>query len=278
MIVFIKIAQHVLKWLPAKLLVKIVHQTLIISKYRVQVINKNYISTIGKGLSDKSFSDFYRKCVHNIAKVLVETLTFDKKKASKLNFRGIRDLEKECHKNNGLILMASHYGNWELACINLPLHTDIPCYGVYKPLKNKKLDKHLIGLRSRFGLKLVPMNRIARSMASNHSTSQPAIYILIADQNPRSIQNVVWVKFLDTMSAYSNGLLKMRDKYSFGVSYMRIIPRKGMYEYDIDFEFPSDADSDDLIQWYSDEVETQINTDPHHWLWSHKRWKRKHHP
>jgi len=273
--IFIKIAHFTIRLFPSKLLVRLISHILIFSGYRKQVINNNYKSTIGVGLSNDTFDSFYRKCIQNISRIIVETLKFDKSKSSKLSYLNIQNLENLCKKNNGLILMASHYGNWELACINLPLHTSLPCYGVYKPLKNKMLDKELIRLRSRYGLNVIPMNSIARSIASNYNSGTPAIYILIADQNPRSIQSVIWVKFLGLLTAYSNGLVKFQAKYKLPVAYLKTTPNQDLFNYNIDFEIPPLDVPKDSTEWYSQQVENQIKQAPHFWLWSHKRWKRK---
>ncbi len=278
MYILIKFALTFIRTLPAKILIASVHRVLAIKKYRKQVINNNYKSTIGHNESEDKFDTFYNQCILNIAKIMVETLKFNRSKSKLLSYTNIEKLENQCRQKNGLVLMASHYGNWELACINLPLHTSLPCYGVYKPLKNKTLDKELIELRSKFGLHLVPMNAIARSMAKNHDQSKPAIYILIADQNPRSIQSVVWIEFLGILSAFSNGLTKFQNKYNFSIAYMNITPGPNNFEYAIDFDFPSPEDSKKPIQWYSQRVENQIVKAPQYWLWSHKRWKRKYQP
>lgn len=270
-----KLTHFIIRHFPSKLLVRFISMLLLIKKYRKQVINNNYKSTIGKGLSTAKLDTFYKKCVYNIAKIIVETIQFDKSKIPKVTYSNISKLEQVAKTNNGLILMASHYGNWELACINLPLHTSLPCYGVYKPLKNKILDRELLNLRSRFGLILIPMNGIARSVATNYNASNPAIYILIADQNPRSVQNVTWVDFLGVKSAFSKGMVKFQEKYNLPLAYMKNSPGKDIFEYDIDFEFPNSEESEKGVQWYSKRLESQITKAPQFWLWSHKRWKRK---
>lgn len=276
--ILIKLAHFIIWLIPSKLLVGFISILLLITKYRKQVINKNFKSTIGKSLSDNELGIFYKKCTHNIAKIIVETLKFNKSKTSKLKYSNISKLEQVCNSNNGLILMASHYGNWELACINLPIYTSLPCYCVYKPLKNKILDKELLRLRSRFGLKLIPMNSIARSIATNYKEATPAIYILIADQNPRSIHDVSWVDFLGVKSAFSKGMVKLQRKYNLPLAYMKTTPSKGVFGYDIDFEYPNDQQSENGVQWYSKRLECQIKEAPQFWLWSHKKWKRKYDP
>lgn len=278
MYILINITHLLIKLCPTKFLLYFVQKTLITKGYRKQVINKNFKNTIGKGISTVQFEAIYRKCLSNISRILVETIKFTPSKSSNLSYHDISKLEKVCIDNNGLILMASHYGNWELACINLPLHTSIPCYGVYKPLKNKSLDKKLIQLRSKFGLNLVPMNSIARHIAKNNNEKSPAIYILIADQNPRSFTSVIWTDFLGIKTAFANGLVKLKKKYNLGIAYMKITPGQSLFQYKIEFEYPETKEENLLIQWYSLKLEHQINLAPEYWLWSHKRWKRKYKP
>ena len=278
MYIIIKVTQFFLRLCPTNFLAQLVQLILSQKGYRKQVINNNYKSTIGMGISNDNFEAFYSNCIINISRILVETLKFDKSKASNLSYINVTELEETCKKNNGLILMASHYGNWELACINLPLHTAIPCFGVYKPLKNKLLNKELIKLRSRFGLNLIPMNSIARTIATYSSKGLPAIYILIADQNPRSIRSVVWEDFLDIKTAFSNGVEKFHKKYNLAIAYMQITPRQAFYQYKIEFEYPTSNELKEPIKWYSQKLENQIKTAPQYWLWSHKRWKRKYRP
>lgn len=264
-----------IRLIPTKLLIKLVSYVLYILGYRKQVINNNYNSTIGINRSATNFKPFYRKCLNNIARILIETLQNSKHNAHKTTYSHLSKLESLCVEHNGLILVASHYGNWELACINLPLHTEIPVYGVYKPLKNKRMDKQLIQLRSKFGLNLIPMNAIARSIATNRNQQNPAFYILIADQNPRSIQSVIWKEFLGIKTAFSNGPAKFYDKYKLPFAYMKVNPAQQPFHYQVDFEYPDNSSKNDPTKWYSQRLENQILEAPEYWLWSHKRWKRK---
>ena len=276
--ILIKIGFGILGLIPTTILVRIFYRSLLLIGYRKQVINNNYKSTIGKDLSKSTNLSFYKKCVLNIARITVETLKLQYSKNEEINYGGIEELENKCLQNNGLLLLASHYGNWELACILLAQHTSIPCYGVYKPLKNKVLDTKIKDLRSSYGLKLIPMNTIARVIAENYNSGIPAIYILISDQNPRSIQNVEWIDFLGIMTAFSKGPGKFVKKYKLPLAYMKIKPGKNVYNYDISFELAEKVDADMTLKWYADQLASQIKTAPEYWLWSHKRWKRKYKP
>lgn len=274
MYIFVKTILYFFRKLPARLLTNLTYRILYIIKYRKQTIEKNFKSTIALSCTHYSFEEFYALCLKNISRVLIETLTINTKKSSSVVYENIENLESTCINGNGLLLLASHYGNWELSCIHLPLHTDIPCYGVYKPLKNKTLDKTVLKLRSQYGLKLIPMNSIVRTITENVRKNKPAIYILIADQNPRSIQNVVWTEFLGKMTAFSKGFLKFRKKYNFQIAYMKTEPLDDLYAYTVSFDYPEKHKNIDEVQWYSERLASQINQNPQYWLWSHNRWKR----
>jgi len=273
--IFFSLILAIVRIIPSQFLVVALRNFLISVSYRKQVINNNFKSTIGKKLSQSAHKTLYRKCINNIARVIVETIQFQDRYTPKVKYTNVRELEKRAKAQKGIIVLASHYGNWELACINLPKHTLLPCYGVYKPLKSEAFDQKIKSLRARYGLILTPMNSIARAIATHHKSGQPAIYILIADQNPRSIQNVAWTPFLGTMTAFSKGVVSLQNRYNLPVAYMKNTPLNKLFNYQIDFEFPDAQQSKYILEWYSESLEAQILEAPENWLWSHKRWKRK---
>lgn len=247
------------------------YRLLLLVNYRKQVINKNFISTTGQQIYKGSAAQFYKDNMRNVARVMVESLYAASADRSTISYSGVSDLEQRCRATDGLLLLASHYGNWELACAHLPLHTDLPCYGVYKPLKNKTADQSILRRRSRHGLQLVPMKQIGRVILENKRDQVAAIYILISDQNPNSKNSIVWADFMGVRSAFFNGPEKLASRYGFNVSYMRTEATKQLNGYDISF---ADIPAEKITQSYADQLQSQLEKDPTKWLWSHKRWKR----
>ncbi len=263
--------------IPKSILTVAIQKFLTILKYRKQVINNNYNNTTINTYYKGSSKDFYNNNMAFIARVIVESINnYPSKKANRITYQNIQELESQCIDSNGVILLASHYGNWELACSMLPLQTDIPCYGVYKPLKNKTIDQITIKRRSKHGLILVPMKQIGRTIIENEKNNKSAIYILIADQNPNSKNSVEWCSFLGVNTAWFNGPSKLHKKYNFSTAYMEVSVGNRLFEYDIKMHTDlTNINSDHtLIETYSQLLENQIKTAPQYWLWSHKRWKR----
>lgn len=273
----IKIGISILQIFPSKSIKWLIYQILVFSKYRKQVINKNFNATNLSQDTDTSNSIFYSKNINHLSRIITEsTRRLNKKSIAKVKFFNVQKLQNECLKTNGLILLASHYGNWELGCTLLPLHVDVPVYGVYKTVKNKAVDKILLTKRSKYGLHLVPMNKIARVILQNQKNNKSAIYILIADQNPNSKNSIIWTDFLNIRTAYFNGALKLFQKYKFNVAYMKMKVGPTLWAYDVSFDSIIDTSDNGayLTQSYSDILESQIKEHPEYWLWSHKRWKR----
>ena len=263
--------------IPASWLAYITKSVLILGGYRKQVINKNFNRTNINKHYKGSATDFYKSTVSNIARVMVESIrSIPNKKMNNIKFSGIKELDKLAKETTGVLLLASHFGNWELACSLLTMHTNVPIYGVYKPLKNQSIDSLLLDKRSKYGLHLVPMKRIGRVILENKKANKPAIYILISDQNPNSKNSIVWTDFLGIKSAFFNGPLKLYQKYGFNVAYMNVEAGKSMFDYSINVSkiiLPG-ADGSELIPNYASMLESQIVRNPQYWLWSHKRWKR----
>lgn len=261
---------------PTKVLIAISRSVLLLIGYRKQVINNNYIRTRISSLEGSNEKTFYKKNIHYLARLIIESLRpLRSDKIDLVAYTGVEQMLASSRATDGLILLASHYGNWELACSLLPLHTDMPVYGVYKPLKNQGADEYMRKRRSVYGLNLVPMKRIGRVIANNVRQKTPAIYILIADQNPNSKNSIIWKDFLGVRSAFFNGPAKILDKYTLSVSYMNVAVGPQPYIYEIEIEsLEVGSFSTDIIDQYADLLSRQILNAPQHWLWSHKRWKR----
>ena len=245
--------------------------------YRKQVINKNFNNTTVNEDATLEFNSFYKSNIEYIARLIIESLsTISNKKQERITFSNIPKLEIQCKSSNGIILLASHYGNWELACSMLPKHTELAVYGVYKPLKNKAADELMLDIRSKHGLQLIPMKKIGRTILENKNNGVSAIYILIADQNPNSKNSIIWSKFLGVKTAFFNGPSKIYQKYKFNVAYMNVSVGDKLFEYNIniDTNIQMGENGENLVDSYSDILESQIQAAPQYWLWSHKRWKR----
>ena len=187
-----------------------------------------------------------------------------------------RVFDEEIKQSKNIIMLGSHYGNWEWGAICMPLYLQHQLYGIYKPLSDKVLDTWLQKQRSRFGLQPVKMSQVTRTIQREHRSA--VMYAFIADQTPVDVKNSHWLRFLQQDTPFFHGPEKLARQTGFPV-YVYKIDRLKRGHYSISFhKLAEDArplPEGELTRRYAAFLEQQINEAPPFWLWSHRRWKRK---
>ena len=182
-----------------------------------------------------------------------------------LEFKGVELLKTHLPDKKHVILLASHLGNWELSIPSIPLITNLTVHGVYKPLSNKLLDRYIIKFRSKFGLKLSPMEHVFRKMKE---AEQREIFVFINDQSPPKNGKGSIIDFFDMPTKWYNGIEKMNQKFDCSFIYMKCKPKD--FGYKISFE---KLEGNNPLLHYVNKLQQDIKNHPSFWLWSHKRWK-----
>lgn len=184
--------------------------------------------------------------------------------------------DEEVQASKHIIMLGSHYGNWEWGAICMPLFLRHKLFGIYKPLSNKMLNAWLLNKRSRFGLQAVKMSAVARAMAGE--LNQPSMFAFIADQTPVDVDNSIWLRFLNQETPFFQGPEKLARRSGFPVYVYKIARFKRGF-YSISFQKLCDNANQlpegELTRIYARFLEQQIMENPSFWLWSHRRWKRK---
>ncbi len=173
--------------------------------------------------------------------------------------------------------MLGHCNNWEWM-YGFPLLTNLQCIVIYRPVRNRVFDRVMLKLRSRFGADLVPMRVAPKRIFHYDREGVRTITAFIADQSPPPGSTPKWLTFLNRETAFYSGPEVIARKMNMVAVYFKMKKvRRGYYE----FEFvpltvnAGEIAEGDLIRAYVAELEQHINEEPAHWLWSHRRWKRK---
>jgi KDO2-lipid IV(A) lauroyltransferase len=93
---------------------------------------------------------------------------------------GLEHVTAAKEAGNGLIVMAPHFGAWELAGLGL---SDLLAATLYKPGSDPDVDAVLIERRERFGATLVPANRRGLKALMDRLKAAEAVGVL-PDQEP----------------------------------------------------------------------------------------------
>jgi Kdo2-lipid IVA lauroyltransferase/acyltransferase len=249
-------------------------------RYRRKVVMKNLVNSFPEK-SQQEISTIARKFYRHLTDTFVELvypLNMRKSEHSRrYKFKNTSLLDDLYKQDRNILLMMSHYGNWEWLSI-LPEFTDFTSLAIYKPLQNKKFDKLIHDLRGKYGVIGVPMESTLRSLIRYEQKREPVIMFSLADQRPQWKTTRYWARFMNQDSAILAGAEKVSRRFNMAVIYLKVSKvKRGCYE--IEF-VPVCIETDRAVKFeitrnYLDIVETVIKERPEYWLWSHNRWKYK---
>lgn len=216
----------------------------------------------------------------NLADVMLETMKgFSLSEATlKKRYRFVNpEIFDEDFKNGqNVLIIGSHYGNWEWGVLAVSLWLKHQVVGVYKKVKNPYIDDYFIKKRSKWGLELVEMKKSGRAFIRRREN--PAAFVLIADQSPSDVKNAVVTDFFNQKTLFLPGPGKAAYRFKLP-TYMFDIHQVKRGYYEVTFKKLSDGISlknqEEVTHRFANELEGIIRKKPEFWLWSHRRWKRK---
>lgn len=178
-------------------------------------------------------------------------------------------------QKRSIIMVMGHIGNWEWAGHPYSLQCKQKLVVIYHPLSNKYFDRMMLGMRTRFGTKMIPMKDTFREMVKHkHEVTTTAF---IADQTP-SPENAYWTTFLNQDTPVFWGTETIARKMGYPVVYAQIRKYKRFhYEMHAEMlvEHPKETAEGEISELFTRRLEQDIIEQPETWLWSHRRWKHK---
>jgi KDO2-lipid IV(A) lauroyltransferase len=192
----------------------------------------------------------------------------------KITFENLELIDKHVNNRRNVIACLGHCGNWEMLNF-MPYKLQHDMYAVYKPLRSGIMNRLMIKLRSRFGMKLIPDKSVIRHILTQ--TSSPAVYLFLADQSPLIKEDKYKFELLNQETYVFSGMEKLARTSRSAVIYLHITQRsKGNYKITC-IPVCSEAESmneGEITRKYVDLLTKNIKEEPYGWLWTHKRWKR----
>ncbi len=248
--------------------------------YRGRVVEKNLrLSFPGKEEPERRriAADFYR----NLCDILLETLKghtmSERQFRERMQIVNLHLLKAGLGSGRPLVLMGSHYANWEWISLVIKLHMpDFRVLGVYKSMKNPLLNAYFNRLRGRFGLELVAMEDAGRAMVRYRNT--PTLFCLIADQTPSNTRAAHWLMFLHQETPFLPGGDKIARRLDLPVYYFHMErSARGHYRTTVSklAEEAGTLPEGTVTRLFARKLEAILLEDPPNWLWSHRRWKHK---
>ena len=181
-------------------------------------------------------------------------------------------------QGKSVILISSHYNNWEWMVLRLDemfLHHGI---GVGKANTNKNFEKWINKRRTRFGTEVIFADNIRDAFEKYNSQNTQCAYMMLGDQSPNNLKKSHITTFLNQESCMIYGPEYFAKKYDLPVLYYEVMKTKrGFYEVHLELitEKPQETAGGEIIEKYVQLLEKTIKKTPQFWLWSHRRWKNR---
>ena len=235
----------------------------------------------------KAFPDYEKSRIRRIARkfyrhfsdVILESAIYhfysQSKAMKRMSYRNPELLNELYAKGKMVMAVTAHYGNWEYLN-TLALASDYPVAAIYKPLHIKQFDRMMRQNRTRFGVMVTAMEKIARKLIKHYRENDPVMTINLADQRPMFHNIQYWTKFLGLDTPLYLGTEKLARKLDAAVVFLKIRKvKRGRYEVDIELicEDPNSLESYEITNRHVRILEDLIREEPEYWLWSHRRWK-----
>ncbi|HXB10416.1 MAG TPA: lysophospholipid acyltransferase family protein [Bacteroidia bacterium] len=221
--------------------------------------------------------DFY----HYLCDLFLETfktLTISKNSMVKhcaFNADALALFAKYAEKQQAIVLVMGHWGNWEWAGNSFSILCKNQLYVIYHPLHNKNFDTLIYNMRSRFGTKLIAMRETVREMIKLKGEVTATAFI--ADQTPPP-EGAYWTTFMSQDTPVFTGTEKIARKMNYPVVYAKVKRvKRGFYEVFAEtlVEESAKTKEGEISEMHTRILEKDITAQPEIWLWSHRRWKHK---
>ncbi len=185
---------------------------------------------------------------------------------------------REERRTNGIVLSA-HFGLWEYL-VFAGKHFDRYAVAIYHKLENPIFEELFLRLRTHKNVVMQPIAEATRYAIKNMEGVDGKYFLmgLLADQAPPRRANAKWYKFLNQDTQFYDGGEKMATKLGLNVIFTyqeRVAP--GRYRFIIEpiYGGHEPIEQGVITDQYVKRLECVIRENPHMWLWSHRRWKRK---
>ena len=183
----------------------------------------------------------------------------------------------EAHKKGrGMVMLAGHFGNWELTALAVAHLTGIPVTIIVQSQSNELVDEVINRHRCLFGNKVVPMGLAVREIIR---TLQSGETIAIAPDQSGPMEGP-FVEFFGRRVASHQGpaVFALRSGAPIQMGFM-MRQNDGTYEVVLE-EIPvsdiaayNEENVMELTRRHSAVLEKHVRMFPDHWLWMHRRWK-----
>jgi Kdo2-lipid IVA lauroyltransferase/acyltransferase len=175
-----------------------------------------------------------------------------------------------------VMFVTSHLCNWEWLLHGVTLQLGYPVDAAYKPLHDQWAERLMLGVRSRFGARMVPAKDLLADFLRRRGIVRAVA--MNADQAPVSTDKRYWTQFLGQDTAFYVGAEQIARATRLPIIYA-CMRRIGRGYYEVEFKPLWDGrerlEPNAVTERYARACEIDVLKSPADWLWSYRRWRLK---
>jgi len=253
---------------------------------RRRVVMENLRHVFGDRLSENQLRRLARCAYGHFAKTIIETfgmiVSSERRIAAKVDVLGVEHVLRAAEQGKGVLLLAGHFGNWELAAVAAMLQ--------FKQYRNRfhVIRKSLgLGLEnlvfSRFrkaGLQIISPANALESVFDALENNDVVIFIMDQYQVPGS--KAIAVEFFGEPTGTNRSLALVARQSGAPVvpaSSHRRPDGRHVIQFHPALEWlPKDSSREEIYHntlAYNRVLEGFVLEHPEQWLWAHRRWKTR---
>ncbi len=270
-------------WLPLRVLYLLSDICFLILYYLVGYRKKVVRTNLEKSFPEKTKGERQRiehRFYRYFCDLFVETIKLMHMSPRQMNKRmkyiNGEIIAEQYARGKSVMLMTSHYGNWEWTSSFSLFYPDKPVYQVYRQLKNRNFDRFMYLLRIHFGAKNIEKKSTLRKMLQLRKEGRLCMFGMLSDQTPSPANIHYWTNFLNQNTPAITGTEQLARKFDYPVVYISVTRQKrGYYHCELIPISLNSAETEEfeITEKYTRMLEEAIRKAPEYWLWTHKRWK-----
>jgi KDO2-lipid IV(A) lauroyltransferase len=247
-----------------------------------RIAMRNLEMAYGEELNETEREAICRQTFTHLACVLLELpclITLNAGNVERfITFSGLENMYATVKKGTGVLVMASHFGNWELMSLAFSLRF-WPFSVVVRPLDNNHLNRLIDRVRSSGGNRTIPKNDSVRTIL--RLLRQGEGIAILVDQNVDWYEGV-FVPFFKERACTSKALATLALRT--GAAVLPIYNFRhadGRYEAVFEPEVQlirtgdSISDIEENTALFNRIIEGYVRAHPEQWFWLHQRWKTR---
>ena len=248
-----------------------------------KVAIQNLHTAFGQEKSEREILGIAKKTFQNLGMMAVEFFRLPKMDVEifkkRVSVEGLEIYKKALEGKKGILLLLSHFGNWELMGLMSKVVGN-PIAVIARPIKkNRWVDQLVAEVRSGTGLEVISTEKASRKAI--RALSQNRLVGILIDQRAKRSEGV-WIDFFGKKAPSTPALAVLGMRTGAPILPVFMI-RDGYQKHRLIIQAPLQlVDTGDVkrdvetnTQLLHHTLESMIRQYPDQWFWVHRRWERK---